>query len=68
MMNKKARLNVMAFLTNALIFAIIIFTIFAIWGTGGGFKAIYSVGKIMGQIPAWVYLGIGVVWLIGQMR
>lgn len=65
-MNKKGsgRFSIMTYLTNALIFAIIIFIIFAIWGGSGGFGLIVDIGKAMAKIPAWVYLAIGGAWLL----
>lgn len=57
----------MTYITNALIFAIIIFIIFAIWGGSGGFGLIIDIGKLMAKIPAWVYLSIGGIWLLGKI-
>lgn len=62
-MNKKGEFRIAAFLTNVLIYAIIIFIIFAIWGSSGGFVAISKLGQVMSQIPGWVYLTIGGLWL-----
>lgn len=64
-MNKKGsgRFSITTYLTNALIFAIIIFIIFTIWGGSGGFGLIVDIGKAMAKIPAWVYLGLGGTWL-----
>lgn len=66
-MNKKATINWMGYITNALIFAIIIFIIFAIWGSSGGFGLIVDVGKTMAKIPMWVYLTLGGLYLLGKI-
>ena len=66
-MNKKAKLNVMAYLTNTLIFAIMLFIIFAIWGSSGGFGLVVDLGKAMSKIPMWAYLALGGAWLFGKI-
>ena len=66
-MNKKAKFSIMTYLTNTLIFAIMLFIVFAIWGGSGGFGLIVDLGKAMAQIPMWVYLIIGGAWLFGKI-
>jgi len=67
-MNKKGGFNFMSFITKGLIFAVIAFILFAIFGVGGGFKATFELGKLFAKVPAMVWLGLGVIWLISQIR
>jgi len=66
-MNKKAKFSVMTFLTQSLVFAIMAFIVFAIWGGSGGFGLIIKLGQAMASIPAWIYLAVGGVWLLGKI-
>lgn len=65
--DKRARVSIMGYLTNALIFAIMIFAVFAIWGFSGGFGLVVDLGKAMAKIPTWIYLAIGGAWLFGKI-
>ena len=60
-------LRIFGYLTKSLIIGIIIFIAFAVWGTSGGFKIIVELGKLMAQIPAYVYLAVGGLWLFGKI-
>lgn len=66
-MNKKAKISIMTYLTNTLIFAIMLFIVFAIWGGSGGFGLVVDLGKAMAKIPMWIYLIIGGAWLFGKI-
>lgn len=62
-MNKKG-FSITGFLNAALISGVIYFIVFMITGSGGGFRALANVGKILAGItdvlvkmPAWAWIG-----------
>lgn len=59
--------NIFTYITGKLIIAVIIFIVFMIVLTGGGFSALWNIGNLLSKIPAFVWIGLLIFWLIGQI-
>lgn len=68
MINKKASGGITAFLNAGLIFALIYFIVFVVWGTGGGFKVLANVGHAMAQIPGLVWVIVGIIGVLMLLK
>lgn len=65
-MNKKG--GIMTFITNTLVYAIIILIVFLIVGGTGGFKTLAGVGAVLAKIPPWFIVAVGFLYLLNAMR
>lgn len=66
-MNKQGKSAASFILTAGVVIGLIYLIVFMIWGVGGGFSALYGIGKIMKQIPAWFYIVVALIWLTKSM-
>lgn len=61
--------NVLYSVLNAsAITAVMVLIIFVLFGSGGGFGAIYNLGKFAATVPAWVWGVIAGAWILSAMR
>ena len=65
-MNKIGSLQ--AFVNQAFVIAVIIFIIFLLVGSGGGFVALTKIGKLLGLIPIWGWAILGGLILFSLIR
>lgn len=56
-----------SFLNAGAITAIMIFILFMIFGTGGGFSVIYDLGKFASTIPVWFWGVLAGGWIFSKI-
>jgi hypothetical protein len=50
-----------------LFFGLMVFIVFMIVGTGGGFAALWKVGAVLKQIPAWGWIVVAIIVLMKML-
>jgi len=65
-MNKKGSLQ--AIFTARMVMAIMLFIVFIVFMSGGGFKTTFDLGNLVSQIPIWFWLVVALLWLASQFR
>jgi hypothetical protein len=53
-----------SFITGATITAVMLFIVFMLFGSGGGFVLIYTLGQYASKIPIWIWGVIAGAWIL----
>jgi len=66
--NKKGELGGQFIVNAALILAALYFIFFVVLGVGGGFKALWNIGGVLGAIPTWGWIVMIFILLLLWMK